>query len=172
MSPTVKLTASALSMVPLSACSQLQPTNANANDTDAAAQDAKVLVTAADPEAILAIAKKYGDASLDKDGQGDPMINAKMDNVRYNVVFYGCENNESCTNIQFRTGWVDGGVTPNAINAWNRDTRFIKTYIDDEGDPMIEMDVNLDYGVTKLNLDDTFDWWRQGISRYSQKMLK
>ena len=51
------------------------------------------------------------------------------------------------------------------MNAWNRDRRFGKAYIDADGDIAIEMDVNLWGGVTPKNLDDTFDWWRIVLER-------
>ena len=39
------------------------------------------------------------------------------------------------------------------INAWNRDTRFGKAFLDEDLDAVIEFDVNLEHGVSRDNLD-------------------
>ena len=39
--------------------------------------------------------------------------------------------------------------------------RFGKAYLDLDGHPTIEMNVNLSKGVSRENLDDTLDWWRE-----------
>ena len=53
-----------------------------------------------------------------------------------------------------------------------RDKKFGKAYLDQDGDPRLEMTVNLDYGVTQRNLDDTFDWWTKALARFKRDVLK
>jgi hypothetical protein len=121
---------------------------------------AQSLVTADDPEKILEIARGFGSAELEREPDGTPRIRGRMEGSRYTIYFYGCKNGTDCSTIQFWTYAPAPGNPLDAVNVWNRQYRFGKAYIDDDGDIAIEWDVNLWGGVTPKNLDDTFDWWR------------
>ncbi|SUZ30998.1 hypothetical protein ROE7235_00729 [Roseibaca ekhonensis] len=136
-----------------------------------AASGAQTLLDASDPEAIAAIARGYGAVEVTSDAVGDPMLRGRMDGTQYLVLFYGCENGRNCTNIQFRAAWVNtGAVTQNTIQAWNNDNRFGKATLDAENDPVIQWDVNLFGGVSRANLDDTFDWWRVVLDGFTDHL--
>src|SRR5690606_21764699 len=125
-----------------------------------------------DPEAIRVVASGYGSAELQTDEAGDPQIMGRMDGQRYAVTFYDCEVGANCTSLQLSAVWVvDGAVTPEAINEWNRTKRFGKAYLDEDGDPWVEMNVNLAFGVTRQNLDDTFDWWRIVVEEFQTSVV-
>lgn len=131
----------------------------------------QTIVDASDPEAIVNIARGYGSATLDTDQVGDPFIRGRLDGVIYIVNFYGCTNGANCTTIQFRASWnASPTVTLDALNDWNRNMRFGKAYLDAEGAPTIEWDVNLFGGVTTTNLDDSFDWWRIILGEFAKTM--
>ena len=100
-------------------------------------------------------------AMLTTDSSGDPLILSSADGSDFSIFFYGCTNGQSCKAIQFSKGYdMDQGMSLEQVNTWNRDYRFGKVYLDDEADPFIEMDVNLDFGgVARENFADTFDWW-------------
>src|SRR5262249_26440469 len=102
------------------------------------------LIDATDPSKILAIAKGFGLADLGKDKQGDTRISGRMDGVRYGILFYGCQRAINCKSIQFYAGF-EMREKPSAekMNEFNRKYRFVRTYLDDDGDPAIELDVNL-----------------------------
>jgi hypothetical protein len=55
---------------------------------------------------------------------------------------------------------LDKGLTADKINEWNLGKRYIKAYIDSEGDPWGQYDVNLSPGRTYEGLDDDFGVWR------------
>ena len=126
-----------------------------------AAQSADDILDGSDPGAILEIARGYGSAMLDVDGVGDPKISGRIGGQPYDVFFYGCDDGgKNCSSLQFTT-WY-GGTRPGAevLSDWNNENRFGTAYLDRDGDLAIDMDVNLFGGVTRRNLDDTFDWWR------------
>ena len=130
---------------------------------------AQGLVDATNLDGILAIAKDYGDAVLEKDSTGDPMVSGTIGQTQYAVFFYGCTDGADCTTIQFMSSYVNpGAVDSTAINTWNAEKRFGKAFLDDEGDPVIEMNVNLWSGVSENNLNDTFDWWRVVIESFEE----
>ncbi|MBK1707855.1 MULTISPECIES: YbjN domain-containing protein [Marichromatium] len=132
---------------------------------------ARDLVSAADPEAVLTAAKGFGSAELQTDSVGDPRIRGRMFGVIYLVTFYGCDDGKDCKDILFYAGWEQPGLTLEDVNRWNRDKRFGKAYIDDEGDAVLEFAVNLNYGVTPRNLEDTFDWWGVVLREFREEML-
>lgn len=136
-----------------------------------AATGAQTLLDASDPEAIANIARGYGAVEVTSDAVGDPMLRGRMDGKQYLVLFYGCENGRNCTNIQFRAAWVNtGAVTQSTIQVWNNDNRFGKATLDAENDPVIQWDVNLFGGVSRTNLDDTFDWWRVVLDGFADHL--
>ena len=127
----------------------------------ASAMNTGPIITAGSVKDILSIAKGYGSATLEKDDDGDPKISGRVAGQEYWLYFYGCDKNHTnCTSVQFWTYWTGEVLTAEEMNAWNADTRFGKLYVDGDGDLNLEMDVNLDYGVTYKNLDDTFDIWQ------------
>lgn len=127
---------------------------------------ASELVDATDPYTILAIAQDYGAASLDTDDAGDPLIEGEINGLSYKVTFYGCnQSGESCRAVLFNAGFFgEQNLTPeerlDKANAWNDGKVFGRVSIDDDGDYYVDMAVNLHEGVSRANLDDTFDWWR------------
>lgn len=136
-----------------------------------AAADTPELVDATMPEKIVEIAKGFGAAELGQDTEGDPFITGRMDGNKYQITFYGCSEGKRCQDIQFVSGWTGAKVTLEQLNAWNSSKRYGKTYLDQTGDPMLGMSVNLDHGVTKDNLDDTFAYWNRVVKQYLKEVL-
>ncbi len=127
----------------------------------ALAQTQQRLVDARNPQAILEIARGYGSAELDRDGGGDPRIMGRMEGQRYMVAFFGCKDGRNCTHIVLRAAWANTRAPLEAINAYNARKAFGVVFLDKDGDVAVDMAVNLaNGGVTRRNLDDTFDWWR------------
>jgi len=110
------------------------------------------------------IAQKLTDlgyrAKMDTDGAGDPMIRSAASGANFSVFFYGCTDGADCTAVQFQAGFdLADASTAAKMNEWNKTHRFGTAYIDDEGDPMLQMDVTLDGGVSEANFADVVDWW-------------
>ncbi len=130
---------------------------------------AQSLVDATNIDSIANVALDYGSAAVEKDSAGDPMLSGQMGPTNYVVFFYGCTDGADCSTIQFVASWVNpGGVDMTQVHDWNRDRRFGKAYIDDENDPVLEMNVNLWGGVSETNLNDTFDWWRVLLESFEE----
>ena len=129
---------------------------------------AEETIDATDPEGILDVARHYGEATLLKDGEGDPLINGSIDGTSYQLFFYGCSENRNCTTLMFTASWEVPNLTDKAMATWNRDKRFGNAYIDGDGFPTVEMNVNLLYGVTRRNLDDTIDWWKLVLNEFAE----
>lgn len=120
-------------------------------------------ITARDADAVMKAMQDFGMvATMGEDSGGDPKISSRLSDTKFSVYFYGCENNLNCASIMFKAGYdLNNGISALKINEWNRDKRFAKAYIDDEGDPFLEMDVNMAFdGLGNKNFADDLDWWR------------
>lgn len=73
----------------------------------------------------------------------------KIDGYRCQV--FVAENSEA---IQFHISFGDGNATLKKINLWNATKRFSRTYLDDDGDPHLELDLDLAGGVTEGRIKD------------------
>src|SRR5262249_11017505 len=114
------------------------------------------LITFADPDVILDIAKGYGSANLEKDSDGNPQIAGRLEGVKYWVYSYGCTNGANCRSIQFSTGYTDPFTAAKA-NEWNYQYRYVKAY--ESKGSNFRMDVDFQGGISRDNLDAQFDTW-------------
>lgn len=131
------------------------------------------LITANNPNSILELAKGYGRASLTKDSVGDPLIEAKMDGLVYNIYFYGCTEGENCGSIQFETGWSEDSrkITLDEINDWNNRKLFAHSLLNKSGNVRLRMDVLLRHGSTEKNLDGYFDVWSTLMKEFQNTVI-
>lgn len=133
----------------------------------AAPASAEDLVDGSDPETIVNIASGYGSASLTKDDYGDPMIEGRINGLLYYVLFYGCEDAKNCTAVQFTATFEHPDLDLAKVNKWNETKRFSAAYLEEDGDATLQYDLNLAYGVSRRNLDDTFDYWRTVMGEFA-----
>jgi hypothetical protein len=124
------------------------------------------LIDATDPAGVLEVVRGHGDASLSKDGMGDPLIEGVIEEKDYRLLFYNCTEGRDCKSLKFSATWEAEDLTDAMMSDWNREQRFGKAYLDKEGQATVEMNVNLHGGVTRANFDDTIDWWRLVLSEF------
>jgi hypothetical protein len=75
-------------------------------------------------------------------------LRTQIGNRRVTVFFYAC-NDGGCQSIQYRALFErNERFTLAFVNAWNYEKRFAKTYIDSDGDLVLEWDVDFDGGVS------------------------
>jgi len=85
------------------------------------------------------------------------------------LYFYDCTENRDCSTVMFQAAWETDEVTVAKMAEWNRKERFGKAFLDEDGHPTVEMNVNLHGGVSLTNLDDTFDWWRVVVETFAER---
>ena len=120
------------------------------------------LVNAANPETIKAIVESQGwPATIVVKEGDDPYIESNRAGLKFLVLFMNCDAGQRCKTLQYYMGFSDAkDVTLERLNQWNKEKRFARAYKDDAGDPVLEMDVDLDFqGIPRENVGETFNTW-------------
>jgi hypothetical protein len=128
---------------------------------------------ASDPPALLRFMEKTGyHVELGADAQGDPLIKGRISRSDYVIQFYECEKGAFCNSVQFfAQGAKPAGMTLDQVNAFNSRWRYVRLTL--AGDQVrMQMDVNLDAGVTGDNFEDTLDIWRQLLETFERDVLR
>jgi hypothetical protein len=129
-------------------------------------------VDATDTEEILNIAKGFGSAALTKSDSGAPRIKGRISGTSYEVVFYGCRNNERCRSLQLYAAWeVSREIALEKINEWNKGKRFGRAYLDKDGDPFLEFDIEMEYGMSRRNLEECFKNWELLLEEFKKNVV-
>lgn len=93
------------------------------------------------------------DVKFDEDDVDDDTTLAwRIDGKRVIILFY-----DDCEALQLYCVYVDTNVTVDDANDWNMTHRFSRAYLDDDDDPVLEIDLDLAGGVTKARIKDYLD---------------
>lgn len=128
------------------------------------------LIDATDPAGITQVLQSRGyRAMLETDPVGDPMIRSSAAGATFVIYFYECTDNKDCGAIQFYAGFIrENPPSKDVIHTWNAENRYGKAYIDRENDPVIEMDVQMDGGISKANLINQVEIWERVVGAFQQ----
>ena len=120
------------------------------------------------PEVAAWLQKGGYKAVLSKDDGGDPLIDSAADGHSFKIYFYDCDATKRCKALQFSAGFdLKTPLTLDKVNEWNRKNRYLKAYLDDDGDPYVQYDVNVNAGRTVAGLDDDFGVWTGMIDDFT-----
>ena len=72
--------------------------------------------------------------------------------------------------VQLYAGWDLDGTTLNRVNEFNREKRWAKAYLDDEGDPVIEADLDFEGGVTQDSFERFIKLFVQMANLYAERL--
>lgn len=129
------------------------------------------MVTAQNPESVAKVLRDRGyRAELTKDPEGDPLIKSGAEGTNFLLLLFNCTNGKACATVQFYAGFDREGDYPlEKLNEWNRDNRFGRAYRDKEGDPVVEMDVDLDDGgMSQALFEDNLEFWTSIVGKFRQ----
>lgn len=103
------------------------------------------MLTAAEPERLVEVLRGMGTtATLMKDEEGNPKIEAGLGGWRTNIWFYDCEGGRNCLGIQFQLGIrTDRKLSLEQVNAFNARHRFQGLYLNDARDPILFYDMTM-----------------------------
>lgn len=80
---------------------------------------------------------------------GNPKFELKLEGIKVWLVTYGCDDKGLCRSYQLATGLAMTKKPAAAkINEWNRNKRYGKAHTDDEGDPHMIYDLDVEGGIS------------------------
>lgn len=132
------------------------------------------LVNASDPAAIKAIVESRGWPATLVTPEGEaPYIETSHDGIKFVILFMNCDAGKQCRTLQYYMGFNDAkGVTAEKLNLWNREKRFGRAYRDEAGDPILEMDLDLDFaGIPRENVGESLNTWAMLMTAFREHVF-
>lgn len=108
-------------------------------------------------------------ATLNSPSDDNPYIKSSYNNMKFLVLFMNCDDNHrNCKTLQYYMGYTDAkSTTLEQLNEWNKTKRFARAYRDNDGDPVLEMDLDLDFkGLPRDNVNESFNTWAALMDAY------
>ncbi len=139
--------------------------------TPAAAQK----VEANNPATVQAVLQSGGyKPEMKKDGTGDPLLMIDAQGYKMMVLFFGCKNNVGCKSVSFYAATKAAKtIDLSSVNKWNAQHRFGRAFLDSDGDPTLQYDLNLDVGGMSPELfTDTLEWFTVAFDNLKTEMAK
>ncbi|MBL8651471.1 MAG: YbjN domain-containing protein [Sphingopyxis sp.] len=131
-------------------------------------------IDARSPAKIEALVAAQGwETALTAEAGANPYIWAERSGFRFVIAFNNCDAGKKCRTLQFLLG-VEGArsLSLDKINEWNRDQRFARAYRDDNGEPVLAMDLDLDFkGLPRENVDEAVRTWTGLIDSFYRFIL-
>ncbi|MDR1036574.1 MAG: YbjN domain-containing protein [Deltaproteobacteria bacterium] len=72
--------------------------------------------------------------------------------------------------LHFYAPYQEGGAGFEKVNSWNRDFYFARSYIDDEGDPGLYMDLSLEGGICQERIRNFLTTCLEADQRWREHM--
>ncbi|MDR1080760.1 MAG: YbjN domain-containing protein [Deltaproteobacteria bacterium] len=72
--------------------------------------------------------------------------------------------------LQFYVAMVGTGATSSFVNAWNKDWRYSRSYLDGDGDPVLELDLDLAGGVCEARIRDWLNTCVAAFGKWAELM--
>lgn len=97
---------------------------------------------------------------------GDQIISSSVDGVNFDIYLYNCVGQgdaRRCATIQYTAGWTGSKATVDKVNAWDRDKRYIRAYLNENGDLFGQYDLDISPGGTTEGLDFSLERWHEAI---------
>jgi hypothetical protein len=130
------------------------------------------LVSAKDPAVIRQILEGQGlPAELRKSDDSPPYLESKHNGLKFLILFMNCDDSKrNCATVQFYMSFSDAdNASLENLNNWNKDKRFARAYRDDEGDPVLEMDLDLDFdGLPRKNVGEAINTWKSLMDAFQK----
>jgi hypothetical protein len=136
-----------------------------------AATPAMATVSAAEPDSVVKALIKMGyKAELTKGDDGTPSIESASSGTTFIIFFLGCTNGKGCATLQFFTGFSKpANASLLAMNQWNKENRFGRGYLADNGSARLEMDVDLDDGgMSDALFEDNVQFWLAVMGKFEK----
>lgn len=128
-----------------------------------------VLVDQVDLQGMLGILTSAGmSGQIQTNDDGSRFVLGRMDQGPFQMVPMQCDRpGEACAAIRLYLGFAMATKPElERVNTYNARTRDVRAYLDEDGDPAIEMDIPLSGGVSSTYLTRRLAAWRTAVEGY------
>jgi len=132
-------------------------------------------VEARSPSSVQAVLQSNGyKPEMKKDNGGDPMIIIDSQGYKMMLLFFGCKNNADCKTVSLlAASRAPKKLDLQAVNAWNQKRRFGRAFLDADGDPNLQLDIDLDDGgMSPALFVDNIEWFTVAFDNLKSEMAK
>jgi len=130
----------------------------------ALAQGVRTSITPGEVEALL----KSGSYRYERvEDKGQVYFRLRLAGLRAALYLLDCQEGR-CESLQLYAGFsMEKPPTLERINAWNREKRFSQAYLDEDGDPALESELDLEGGVTRQAIISFLETFEVSLSRFA-----
>ena len=94
------------------------------------------------------------------------IIRSSIDGTPFAIYLYDCKK-DRCASLQYEASFSNTEALSLArINAWNRQSRYVRAYLDRSGRLLGEYDLDIAPGMDGKGLDHSLRRWRSALSRF------
>jgi hypothetical protein len=133
------------------------------------AAPAQGVVTSTDINGLIAALQRAGFTAEAKTEGRQTYALGRLNTTPFQAFLGGCNpSGGQCTEIELYAGF--SGTQHMAwqrINGWNARTRFARAFLDEDGDPALQMDIGLSGGVAPDGLKAALETWGTALETYS-----
>jgi len=97
----------------------------------------------------------------------DRFVQWKVDGYRCQV--FVADDSQA---VQFHVSFSDGNATLKKVNEWNKRRRYSRSYLDKDGDPVLELDLGMSGGVTVDRIKEFFKTCRASYQAWCVEVIK
>jgi hypothetical protein len=127
-------------------------------------------LSTANPHSITAYLQKEGYRAKLITDDGSPYIESAANGATFYIYLQNCKEKKDCQDVMFRSSYEkneDDAVKLEQINEFNADNRWARSYLDKEGDPVIEYDVLFtDQLVDEKMFGEALDIWNDVLGSF------
>ena len=131
-------------------------------------------VSTANPHSIVAFLQKEGYRAKLITDDGTPYIESAANGAKFYLYLQNCKERRDCQDLMFQSSYdkkKDDPIKVEAINEYNRDNRWARTYLDKEGDPVIEYDVLFtDQLLDEKMFGEALTVWIDVLGKFHEKI--
>jgi hypothetical protein len=101
-------------------------------------------ISTANIRSIVAYLQKDGYRAKLVTDDGRPYVESASNGARFYVYLQNCKEDRDCQDVMVRSSYEKDKEKPvnlDVINAFNRDHRWVRAYLDKQGDPVLEYDI-------------------------------
>lgn len=126
----------------------------------------------ADPDQIAAVMQKSGyRAEILEGASNTRYIRSGVSGKTFLVLMFGCDDDgKNCKTIQLYAGFKsDTPPSLEQMNTYAAKKRWGRVYLDDDRDPVVEMDIDLeDGGISEELFVDNLEYWDVVMGNFAE----